>query len=374
MASIFISYAREDQETAEKIHDSLVSEGHSVWMDCKKLVPGQDWKMEIEKAIQSSDIFIACLSTNSIGKQGYVQKELKSALEVAELMPEGRIFIIPVRLDECEVPFKLKGLHWVNYFEIGSGESLFRAVRTRSNVEKELEAAVTDFLIRNSPENIPGRFAGVSPLKLSKALLTIAKKKDELASARKRAVRGLILLKTLDAAAWSEILPTASMDMLQEWLPIWGDDADTTVLNADHIRMICEGKHLPKASIGFGKAVRKFISRGAGYTSSVLLPASKYPAWEVKLDCVKTIIRLDDADSIKTLGAFSTMSYFVARTNIIEYVEKKFDAGALSQEDLRIAIDIADRFVNDGKTKPKTPTLRKSKELLVKLTKENHSP
>lgn len=369
MAKIFISYAREDEETAEKIYASLVNEGHSVWMDRKKLVPGQEWKMEIEKAIQASDIFLACLSNHSVDKVGFVQTELRRALEVADLMPEGKIYIIPIRLDECEVPFKLKNLQWVNYFEIGSGENLLRAINTHSNAERDLEAEVTEFLIRNSADGIMERFNGVAPAKLSKALLSIAKKKDELTSARKRAVKGLELLDALDENAWSEILPTASMELLQEWIATWGEDDNNTILSADHIRILCEAKNLPKASTGFGKAVRRFISRGAGYTSSVFLPASTYPAWEVKLDCVKSIIRLDDEDSLKTLEAFSTMSYFIARTSIIEYIQSKLETNALNEEGLKIALTIADRFVNDGKTKPKTPTLRKSRELLEKLKK-----
>lgn len=63
------------------------------------------------------------------------------------------------------------------------------------------------------------------------------------------------------------------------------------------------------------------------------------------------------------------MSYWVARTGIIEYIEGKLEANTLTEEGVKIALVIADRFVNDGKTKPKTPTLRKSRELLEKLKK-----
>jgi hypothetical protein len=61
------------------------------------------------------------------------------------------------------------------------------------------------------------------------------------------------------------------------------------------------------------------------------------------------------------------MSYFVASTSIIDYIESILETNALNEEGLKIALAIADRFVNDGKTKPKTPTLRKSRELLEKL-------
>jgi hypothetical protein len=383
MANIFISYGREDEKTVEEIYDSLTSEGHSIWMDRKKLLPGQDWKTEIEKAIRNSDIFLACLSTNSVSKIGFVQAELRRAYDVAELMPDGRIYIIPVRLDECIVPSKLQHLQWVNYFETGSRKILLHAINSFSENRKQylefepispseigndLAGAIAVFLIRHhgEPEKVLEQFSEVSPSRLTTALITVAQKRSELKSVRLGAVYVLQLMGRLNADAWTLILPDASTEMLQEFIVMWGADDTSFVLSADQIRLLCIGNNLPKASSGFGRAVRKFIERGAGYTSSVLSPASTHPSWEVKLDCVKTIIQLDDSDSIETLESFSKMSYFVARSNTIDYIDTKIDNGTLSPEDLQIAIRIADRFVNDGKTRPKTPTMRKAKELLSK--------
>src|SRR6266508_5328028 len=106
---VFISYAREDQSVALEIYDLLKSNGCSPWIDFHNLKPGQDWKLEIDKAIQSSNYFVACLSSNSVSKRGYVQKELKSALSVLDLIPEGTIYLLPVRLDECAIPHSLSG-------------------------------------------------------------------------------------------------------------------------------------------------------------------------------------------------------------------------------------------------------------------------
>ena len=155
--------------------------------------------------------------------------------------------------------------------------------------------------------------------------------------------------------------------MLQEWFPKWGEDTDTTVLTRNHIRIMLEGHRLPKASTGFGRAVRKFIERGAGYTSSVFLPAHDYPAWEVKLDCVRSAIELDDIDTFCTLQAFSSMSYWRARRDMIEYMEAKFESGVVSEHDTEIAIQILEQLINDGKTEAKTPTMRKARELLKKI-------
>jgi hypothetical protein len=323
-------------------------------MDKKNLLPGQDWKTEIEKAIRGSDIFLACLSNHSVNKTGFVQAELKRALDVADLMPEGKIFIIPVRLDDCPVPYKLQGLQWVNYFEAESKENLFKAIRSKVSAEENLEKELTEFLFRNSPETLNERFRGVSESKIIEALLSIAKREDELLSVRSRAVRALSLFNALDNSVWSEIIPTASTELFAEWITNWGDENDKTVLDAQNVQQIFATHRLPKSSTGFGKAVRNFIERGAGYTSSVLLPGSRYPFWEVKYDCVRTIISLDDSDSLQTLAFFSTMKYWQARRRIVEYIEKRYDAGKLTPEDTRIAIGIWNKLSPMEKPKRRT--------------------
>ena len=56
-------------------------------------------------------------SSGSVKKKGYVQAVLKKALEVAEEIPEGDIFIVPVRLDACAVPHSLEMYQWLDYFD-----------------------------------------------------------------------------------------------------------------------------------------------------------------------------------------------------------------------------------------------------------------
>jgi len=115
--TIFISYAREDIEAARKIYQELRESGFNPWLDKERLIPGHKWKDEIIKAIRNSQSFIALLSANSTSKKGFVQKELKEALEVLELYPDSAIYLIPVRLDNCEISHRvLKDLQWVDMF------------------------------------------------------------------------------------------------------------------------------------------------------------------------------------------------------------------------------------------------------------------
>lgn len=116
---VFISYAREDQEVAERIYRDLSKSGVQVWIDSHSLLPGQNWKLEIEKAIQESNYFLALLSSNSLSKRGYVQKELRKALNVLDEFPDTEIFLIPVRLDNCEPSHpRLAHIHRVDLFPL----------------------------------------------------------------------------------------------------------------------------------------------------------------------------------------------------------------------------------------------------------------
>ena len=66
-------------------------------------MPGQDWDLEIQKAVHKSDTVVVCLSNSSITKEGYIQKEIRFALDVADEKPEGTIFLIPARLVSQQV-------------------------------------------------------------------------------------------------------------------------------------------------------------------------------------------------------------------------------------------------------------------------------
>jgi hypothetical protein len=104
---VFIAYASEDKAEARKLYSGLEGHGLAPWMDEKKLLPGQNWPRAIERAIQISDYVIVCFSRRSAGKRGFFQSELRYALDVAACVPLDEIFLLPVRLSDCDVPFEI---------------------------------------------------------------------------------------------------------------------------------------------------------------------------------------------------------------------------------------------------------------------------
>jgi formylglycine-generating enzyme required for sulfatase activity len=114
---VFLCHSAKDKAAVRELYQTLRSEAWiDPWLDEEKLLPGQDWHEEIEKAVEGTDVVIVLLSKQSVSQEGYVQRELKLALDVADEKPENTIFIIPLRLDDCPAPRRLRGWHYVDYF------------------------------------------------------------------------------------------------------------------------------------------------------------------------------------------------------------------------------------------------------------------
>ncbi len=97
--SVYISYAREDQDLAGRIYSDLKSAGFKPWMDAKDILPGQNRDHTIRKAIKESRYFLALMSGNSVTERGYVHREMKIALDNFNEFKENSVYIIPVSLD-----------------------------------------------------------------------------------------------------------------------------------------------------------------------------------------------------------------------------------------------------------------------------------
>jgi len=112
---IFLSHASQDKRQVRTLYKRLQEDGFDPWLDEERLLPGQDWDLEIEKALRLSDAILLCFSSLSVAKEGYIQREYKRAMRYLEEKPEGTIYVIPVRLDDCELPHFIREIQWVDY-------------------------------------------------------------------------------------------------------------------------------------------------------------------------------------------------------------------------------------------------------------------
>lgn len=129
----FLCHASGDKPRVRDLYSKLMASGIDPWLDEKNLLPGQRWSNEITSTVRKADVVIVCFSRDSITKTGYVQKEMRLALDVADEQPEGAMFLIPVRLEDCEIPDRFKHLHYANLFEDDGYTKLMNALQFRAS-------------------------------------------------------------------------------------------------------------------------------------------------------------------------------------------------------------------------------------------------
>ncbi len=146
---IFLGHASEDKQQVRELYHQLKAKGLSPWLDDVDLMPGQFWRIEIPKAIKSAAVFLACLSKTSVAKRSYVQKEFRYALSVLAEIPQESIYLIPVRLDDCQVPdlslpeleLKLTDIQRVDLFEPKGVDRLIEVLKKNLGETSAIETA-----------------------------------------------------------------------------------------------------------------------------------------------------------------------------------------------------------------------------------------
>jgi hypothetical protein len=113
----FLCYAKENQIVVREFSQRLISEGWiDPWFDEDDILPGQIWQESVANGVRNSHAVIIFLSGEAVASEGFFQKELKLALDTAAEKPEGTIFIIPIRINECTVPEMLLKYQYVDFF------------------------------------------------------------------------------------------------------------------------------------------------------------------------------------------------------------------------------------------------------------------
>ena len=124
---IFLAHAEKDFEEVLKLYKLLNQKGYQPWLN----------QREIAKAFENTKIFIACLSKTSLKKQGYVPTEVQLAFHEYAKRPSGSIYLIPLKLDNCQPPdfqlpeleVNLRELQWLDYWKPNGVENLIKAIK-----------------------------------------------------------------------------------------------------------------------------------------------------------------------------------------------------------------------------------------------------
>jgi hypothetical protein len=143
MSSVFLSYSRSDAQIVDKIADDLQKEGFDLWFDRQNLVTGENWQVQIEKAITESSFIIVFISKNSLQSK-WVQTEYRAAFE--HQRRAGGTRLIPVLLEKAELPVFLSMIYYVDFTEsyYRGMRNLIRALKTPTGPKPKDVIPVSD--------------------------------------------------------------------------------------------------------------------------------------------------------------------------------------------------------------------------------------
>ena len=126
---IFLIYAHSDKKVVRRLYHRITRNQIKAWLDEKDLMPGQNWKYEIRQAILRSNIVVVCLSRQFNKQGGFRHEELQIALEKARSFPDREIFIIPARLEKCDLTEPLRQWQCVDLFEANGFRKLLKSIK-----------------------------------------------------------------------------------------------------------------------------------------------------------------------------------------------------------------------------------------------------
>jgi hypothetical protein len=129
---VFLCHCSEDKPTVRVMDRMLKAEGFQPWLDEDDIMPARLWDKEIKRGLRSSHAVIVCVSQTLARKEGFVQKELRFAIGLADEKPDGALFLIPVRLEECAMPPSLEELQYIDLFRPDGYDRLRRVLRDRA--------------------------------------------------------------------------------------------------------------------------------------------------------------------------------------------------------------------------------------------------
>jgi len=116
--AVFLSYASEDTDAAQRICEALRSAGVEVWFDKSELRGGDAWDQSIRRQIKNCALFIPVVSKNTDARaEGYFRLEWKLAVDRSHLIMSNKAFLLPVVVDDTgdddeNVPDRFREVQW----------------------------------------------------------------------------------------------------------------------------------------------------------------------------------------------------------------------------------------------------------------------
>lgn len=140
MYSFFLSHNRAEKEWSKELASSLADSGFSVFLDEFCISPGDDIVRSIGDALESSECLVFIMSTNSI-RSRWVELEWASVLY--EDLSGSTKRIVPILYQDCEIPFILRRLKYLDARNLSPTECALALVQGSNDEISEVRPEPT---------------------------------------------------------------------------------------------------------------------------------------------------------------------------------------------------------------------------------------
>ena len=172
-SAVFLSYASQDVEAAQKICDALRAARIEVWFDQSELRGGDAWDQKIRQQIKTCALFLPVISKHTHERaEGYFRLEWKLAVDRSHLIMANKAFLVPVVIDQTadddeNVPDRFREVQWTR---LPAGDTPPEFVRRIV----QLLAGVSSTLARTPATVVPGKWSRFKPAWLAVAVMIAA--------------------------------------------------------------------------------------------------------------------------------------------------------------------------------------------------------
>jgi formylglycine-generating enzyme required for sulfatase activity len=128
---VFLYHAVSDRIAARDLYLRLIGDGVDAWLVKDRLLPGQDWREELHRAISEADAVVVCVSGRLDPRESR-EREVWTAFDQTIEQLDGQVFVVPVRLEACQEPENLAEWQSLDLFEEAGYRTLINSLRAKA--------------------------------------------------------------------------------------------------------------------------------------------------------------------------------------------------------------------------------------------------
>jgi hypothetical protein len=344
---VFISHAGEDKERfVLDFAGRLRANGVDAWVDAWEMLPGDSLVDKIfEEGIKSARAMIVVLSNNSVGKP-WVREELNAGF-LKRLA--GKCRLIPVVIDDCEIPETLRSTVWQRIPNLASYENELRRVidsiygRTPAPPLGPPAAQVRRERLRD--DLAAGRVPTLDTDEAQEDLESLLVDKYQAALIRLQALNHYLPLKASSAQVIEELLTDPDQEVRRTVIQAMHRNPRLDVLERLTTQKVQRMLADPEQEVVVASIRLTCDLVDAGLIPVELLTTvNRHSYWLVRRIAIGCIIKSGGQSALSLLCEFKTTSYHISQQLIRDFIADNYSG--FRPEEKELAIDLLENLAN----------------------------